>query len=305
MYERAAQCDDPVEQARWTSFVIVGAGTTGVEMAGQLASLTAELRHEIPLKASGPQIVLVDALDAVLSVFPESLRHHTHERLTGMGVEIRLQARVDSVDAEGITVKSSDGSIDRVDARTVIWAGGVQPSPLAISLARAAGIDVDHKSRVVVRPNCSLPGNPEVFVIGDMANQHDLPQLSEPAIQQGRYVAKLLRYQTVGRPAPGPFTYRNLGTMATISPTDAIADIFGIKLHGWIGKLAWAGVHIAFLVGWGNRVGVLARWAFLLSSGTRPERALFSDPHRGNAALQGPPSTGNGRVRRNRSDDKT
>lgn len=118
-----------------------------------------------------------------------------------------------------------------------------------------------------------------MFVIGDMANLHDLPGLSEPAIQEGRYVAKILSHLTAGKPPPRPFHYRNLGTMATISPKDAIANIAGLKLHGRLGKLAWATVHIAFLVGWGNRVGVLARWAFLLGSRTRPERMILTSVH--------------------------
>lgn len=280
VYERAAQCDDPHEQSRWTSFAIVGAGPTGVEIAGQLAALARELHHELhQLDGTRSRIVLIDALDELLSTFPRTLRTHTRQRLTAMGVEILLGTTADGVDADGITVKTKDGGIQRIDTRTVIWAAGVHASPLAAKLAQAATLDVDHRGRLPVHPDTSLPGNPEVFVIGDMADLNNLPGLSEPAIQEGRYVAKVLHNLTAGRPAPGPFAYRNLGIMATISPTDAIADIFGLKLHGRIGKLAWASVHIAFLVGWGNRVGVLARWAFLLSSRTRPERAILTAVH--------------------------
>ena len=156
-----------------------------------------------------------------------------------------------------------------------------------------------------MRPDCSLAGYPEVFVIGDMANQHDLPGLSEPAIQQGHYVAKVLRYRTEGRSGPGQFIYRDLGTVATITATDAVADISGLKLHGRIGKLVWAGVHIAFLVGWGNRVGVLARWAFLLGSRTRPERVILSELHRDNATVPNATPAANGRVRLTHRDNKT
>lgn len=119
-----------------------------------------------------------------------------------------------------------------------------------------------------------------MFVIGDMANLNDLPGLSEPALREGRYVAKVLHHKVTGGSAPPPFSYRDLGAMATISPTDAIADIFGMKFHGRIGKLVWATVHIAFLVGWGNRVGVLARRAFLLGSRTRPERTILTAAHK-------------------------
>jgi len=288
-YERAAECDDdPIEQARWTSFVIVGAGPTGVEIAGQLVSLAREMRYESHELNTGSRIVLIDALGQVLSTCPSSLRRHAHQRLTAMGVQVLLDTSAAAVDAGGITLNTADGHTERIDTHTVIWAAGVRASPLTATLAQVAGLGLDRKGRVPVGPDCTLPGHPEVFVIGDMANLDDLPGLSEPAIQQGRYVAKVLHHRVANRPAPAPFHYRDLGTMATISPTDAIADIFGLKLHGRLGKFAWASVHIAFLVGWGNRVGVLARWAFLLGSRTRPERAIRTAVHQTSSAT--PPS---------------
>ncbi|MEO7126067.1 MAG: NAD(P)/FAD-dependent oxidoreductase [Nakamurella sp.] len=276
-YERAAECDDPAERARWMTFAIVGAGPTGVELAGQLAWLARELRQEFHnTNDMSSSIVLIDGLSDVLSTFPKSLRAHTERQLTAMGVEVRLEAKADAVDATGITVKTKGGQTECIDAHTVIWAAGVRPSPLAATLAGAAGVDVDHKGRVPVRADCSLIAHAEVFVIGDMANLHDLPGLSEPAIQEGRYVAKVLRHRTAGTLPPRAFHYRNLGTMATISHKDAVANIFGLKLHGRLGTVAWATVHIAFLVGWGNRVAVLTRWAFLLGSRTRPERVILT-----------------------------
>lgn len=223
--------------------------------------------------------MLIDALDEVLTTCPRTLRTHTHRRLTAMGVEILLGTMADAVDASDITVKAKDGRTERINSHTLIWAAGVHASPLAAKLGQAAGVGVDHKERVSVRADCSLPGHPEVFVIGDMANLDNLPGLSEPTIQERRYVAKVLRHKATGTPAPGPFAYRNLDTIATISPRDAIADIFGLKLRGRIGKLAWATVHIAFLVGWGNRVGVLLRWAFLPGSRTHPARAILTAVH--------------------------
>nr|MDQ2873705.1 NAD(P)/FAD-dependent oxidoreductase [Actinomycetota bacterium] len=291
-YARAIECDDPAERARWKSFVIVGAGPTGVELAGQLTSLARELDSELRQgDTNSSRIVLIDALSEVLSTFPPALRAHTHQRLTVMGVQVRLDTSAVAVDAAGITVKATDGHTERIDTHTVIWTAGVHASPLAATLAHAAGVDLDHKGRVPVQADCSLPGHREVFVIGDMASLHDLPGLSEPAIQEGRYVAKVLCHVTAGAPPPGPFHYRDLGTMATISPKDAVAEIFGLKLHGRLGKLAWATVHIAFLVGWGNRVGVLARWAFLLGSRTRSERVILSSVHDGNTTPAESPST--------------
>lgn len=303
-YERAADCDDPAARCRLMSFVIVGAGPTGVEIAGQLAALAQNMRQEFhPITAAESRIVLIDALGEVLSSFPSVLRAHTRGRLAAMGVEILLGARAEDIDSDGITIKTTDGGVQRIDAHTVIWAAGVRPSPLAEMVGQASGAGLDHKRRVQVRPDCSLPGHPDVFAIGDMANLHDLPGLSEPAIQEGRYVARLLRHRVAGASVPGTFTYRDLGTMATISPADAVADIFGLKLRGRLGKLAWALVHIAFLVGWGNRAGVLVRWAFLLLTRCRPERVILTSVHH-RAAAAAPalrsataPTTSTGRAR--------
>ncbi len=153
-YERAAQCDDPAEQSRWTTFAIVGAGPTGVEIAGQLASLARALRHELhQMNTIRSRIVLIDALDEVLSTFPRTLRTHTHQRLTAMGVDILLDTMADAVDVAGITVKTKDGRTERIDTHTVIWAAGVRASPLAGRLGQAAGVGVDRKGRVPVRPD--------------------------------------------------------------------------------------------------------------------------------------------------------
>lgn len=202
-YERADQCGDPAERSRWKTFVIVGAGPTGVEIAGQLASLARELQHELHhIDTSRSRIVLIDALPEVLSTFPQTLRSHTHQQLTAMGIEIVLDARADAVDGGGITVRTKDGHTERIDTHTVIWAAGVKASPLAATLGQAAGVGLDHKGRVPVRQDCSLSGYPEVFVIGDIANLDDLPGLSEPALQEGRYVAKVLHHKVTGESAP-------------------------------------------------------------------------------------------------------
>jgi NADH dehydrogenase len=180
-YERAADCDDVDERWRLMSFAIVGAGPTGVEIAGQLAALAREMRQEFhPITTAESRIVLIDALPQVLSSFPAVLPTHTRKRLAAMGINVLLGARAEDIDADGITIKTTDGGMQRIDAHTVIWAAGVQPSPLAEAIARDSGANLDHKHRVHVRPDCSLPGHPEVFAIGDMANLHDLPGLSEP-----------------------------------------------------------------------------------------------------------------------------
>ncbi|MDQ2706230.1 MAG: NAD(P)/FAD-dependent oxidoreductase [Actinomycetota bacterium] len=296
-YEYAANCTDVAERERWMTFAIVGAGPTGVELAGQLATLCEELRPEFDqIDPTCSRIVLIDALDELLTSFPETLRTHAKDRLRSLGVDIALGAKVTDVDTNGITITTKDGPSERIETHTAIWAAGVRASPLAAALATEA--EVDGKGRVRVRPDCSVPGHPEVFAIGDLANLDDLPGLCEPAMQQGSHVAKVLRNRASEKSEPAAFAYRDLGTTATISGTDAIAEVFGVKLHGPLGKLAWALVHIAFLIGWGNRAGVLVRWLFLGLTRTRPERMIVhgldrraSDPANPDSAAPSMPRT--------------
>jgi NADH:ubiquinone reductase (H+-translocating) len=275
-YERAAQASDVDARREWTSFALVGAGPTGVELAGQLATMARELHRQFHrINTEQARITLIDAGSQVLAAFPATLRAHAHRTLSGMGVHLRLGAQAVDVDDTGVTVKTRDEWTDRISARTVIWSAGVVASALGRQLGEAAGATVDHKGRVRVNSDCSLPGHPRVFAIGDVANHDDLPGLAEPAMQQGWYVARRIRAQVAGQPLPGPFRYWDLGTMATISPTDAVADIFGVKLSGVPAKIAWAGVHVGFLAGWGNRAGVLARWATAMATRSRVEQVIL------------------------------
>lgn len=280
-YERAAETADREEQRRWTTFVIVGGGPTGVELAGQLATVAVQIHREFRrIDSQEVRILLVEGGEELLASFAQPLQHHARKKLVAMGVDIRLGTMAVNVDDDGIDVrnaaKGNDGSAtERIPAGTVIWAAGVEASPLGRLLAKATGAEVDHKGRVRVRSDCSLPGHPEVFCIGDLAALNDLPGLCEPAMQEGRYVAKLIRHRLAGRPSPGPFRYRDLGTMAAISPGDAIAQVSGLRMSGLPAKMAWALVHIAFLVGWGNRLGVLSRWAHDIVTGNRSERVIL------------------------------
>jgi NADH dehydrogenase len=261
-YEFAAQVSDLDTQRDWTSFALVGAGPTGVELAGQLATMARELHRQFhTINTEQAQVTLINGAPHVLAAFPATLRTHAQRTLTGMGVQLRLGARAVDVDDTGVTVKTRAGAIERISARTVIWTAGVMASPWGRLLGEATGVPVDHKGRVTVNPDCSLPGHRRVFAIGDVANHNDLPGLAEPAMQQGWYVARRIRAELAGRAQPGPFRYRDLGTMATISPTDAVANVLGLRLSGVPAKVAWAAVHLGFLAGWGNRAGVLARWA--------------------------------------------
>jgi NADH:ubiquinone reductase (H+-translocating) len=277
-YERAAEASDAHAQRDWTSFALVGAGPTGVELAGQLATMARQLHRQFhTINTEQARITLIDAGPHALAAFPATLRAHAHRSLTVMGVDLRLGAQTVDVDDTGVTVQTHHGATDRISARTVIWTAGEAASPLGRLLGEAAGATVDRTGRVAVNADCGLPGHPRAFAIGDVANHNDLPGLAEPAMQQGWYVARRIRAQVAGRPQPGPFRYRDLGTMATISPTDAVADAFGVTLSGLPAKIAWAGVHVGFLAGWGNRAGVLARWAGAVATHTHAEQVILSD----------------------------
>jgi NADH:ubiquinone reductase (H+-translocating) len=275
-YERAADTDDRSERDRWTTFVIIGGGPTGVEVAGQLVSMARQFQRDFHRLATGrARIVIVEAGDSLLAAFSAPLRAHAQRKLSSLGVEIRVGTKAVRVDGRGVDVEGGGGARERVAAGTVVWAAGVKASPLAAMLGDATGASVDHRGRVQVAPDCSLPGHPEVFAIGDMADADNLPGLAEPAMQEGWYVAKHIHRQITGRSAPGRFRYRDLGTMATISPVDAVADAFGLRLSGVPAKVAWAAVHLAFLTGWGKRGGVLARWAYELGTSNRSERVIL------------------------------
>jgi NADH:ubiquinone reductase (H+-translocating) len=271
-FETAVAADDPKQ---WLSFAVVGAGPTGVELAGQLADLARRaLKGQFrEIDPRDVRITLLDAVPHVLPPFSASLREHARTKLEQLGVTVMTGAMVESIDARGLTTK--DG--DRVEARTIIWAAGVQASPLARELAEATGAEVDGKGRILVNPSdCSVTR--EVFAIGDMVNLDNLPGIAEPAIQEGHHVARVIKARLENRESK-PFKYLDLGTMATISPGDAVADIKKLRLKGIIGKAAWAVVHIAFLVGWRNRVAVLAQWGWNILTGRRAQPIILEPMH--------------------------
>lgn len=264
-FEMAEMATDPVERAEWLTFVVIGAGPTGVELAGQLA----ELAHLVlpqeyrTVDTTEARIILLEGAPAVLPPFDEKLQKYTKAHLEKMGVEIRVNTLATDMNHESITVKGPNG-METIRARTRIWAAGVQASPLAKMLAEKTGAELDRAGRVSVNPDCSLPGHPEVFAIGDMVSLNKLPGVAQPAMQEGKYVAKLIKARTTGAPIPPPFKYFDKGSMATIGHKAAVADAFGYKFTGFIAYLMWGFIHVAYLVGWGNRLGTLYNWAHSL-----------------------------------------
>ena len=257
-FEHAEVSDDPVARQRLLTFVVIGAGPTGVETAGAIAELAkVALRRDFrTINPTEARIVLIEAGPRVLAAFPPVLSAAAQRSLEALGVEARLGTVVTQCDAEGVTIGS-----ERLEAATIIWGAGVAAS----SAAKWLGAGKDRAGRVTVGPDLTVPGHPEIFVIGDTAQamgagDKPLPGLAPVAKQQGAYVARVLRARLAGKAAPGPFRYRNFGTMATIGRRAAVADFGWIRFDGTIAWLLWGLVHVSFLIGFRNRLVVMLDW---------------------------------------------
>ncbi len=275
-FEMAELATDPAERAAYLTFAVIGAGPTGVEMVGQVAELAHEAlpREFRSVTTTEAKVLLVEAGPEVLAAFAPKLQRYTRRRLQKMGVDVLLNTAAQAMDADSITVKGPGGD-RRIPARTKIWAAGVQASPLATMLAGATGADTDRAGRVAVLPDCSLPGHPEVFAIGDMVRLNDLPGVAQPAIQQGTYVGRLIRARLAGKTGTAPFAYRDKGSMATIGHLSAVTDAFGMKFTGVTGYTMWGFVHVLYLIGWGNRVAAVLNWGRALTfAKNRPHRTI-------------------------------
>src|SRR3954468_13283099 len=233
-FELAELADDQAEIDRLMTFVVVGAGPTGVEMAGQIAELAHRtLRRDFRrIDPTTARVVLLDAAPYVLPSFGEKLGGRARRQLNQSGVEVQLGAMVTDVDADGIEIKDADGQVRRINAATKIWAAGVEASPRGRMLGDQAGAEVDRPSRVSVLPDLTLPGHPEVHVIGDMMALDRLPGVAQVAIQGGRYAADQIRRRLEGRAPKGPFRYKDKGSMATISRFHAVADLGQLTFEG-------------------------------------------------------------------------
>lgn len=260
---------DTSKHAEYLTFVLVGAGPTGVEMAGAIAelrrfTLRKEFRNIDPRWA---RIILIEGGPRILGPFDESLSRKAHQHLENMGVQVITGKRVEEVDESGVIV---DGQ--RIATRTVIWTAGVEPSPAAKWLKA----ETDRSGRVKVLPDCSVPGHPDIFVIGDTAsfeeNGRSLPGVAQVAMQQGRYVARVIKSRLTKTDPPKPFKYMDIGSMAVIGRGFAVLEWGKIKLSGYFPWLIWATIHLAYLAAFGNRLRVMTQWAwtyFTRASGSR------------------------------------
>jgi NADH dehydrogenase len=279
--ETAERESNPERRAALLTFVLVGAGPTGVEMAGQIGEIAHDLNGDFrSLDLHQAQILLVEAGDRVLQEFPPSLSAKALRSLQSLGVTVRLSHTVTDLDDESVTLQAADGSEERIRTHTVVWAAGVLASELASLLSEQAGLDVDRSGRVEVSEDLSLPGHPEVLAIGDMVRVRQasgppiaLPGLAPVAIQEGRHAAAVVKDRLEGRPGRR-FHYFDKGSLATIGRSRAVADIKGIHLSGFIAWVTWLTVHLFYLIGFENRLLVLLRWEFSFATHGRGARLI-------------------------------
>jgi NADH dehydrogenase len=282
-FEKAEASEDAAARRAELTFVVVGGGPTGVEIAGQIGELARHaLRRDFrSIDPRDARILLVEAADRLLGSFPESLSTKAADQLRQLGVTPTTNRMVVGIDADGVVLKAPGGATERVQAATVIWAAGVRASVLAARLGELAGAEIDPGGRVTVESDLTLPGHPDVIVAGDMVRVRDpasgdpvtLPGVAPVAIQQGHYAARLITNRLGGRPTPA-FSYRDKGNLATIGRARAVADLHVVRLAGPLAWITWLVVHLWYLIGFQNRLVVIIRWGFALFTRSRGSRLI-------------------------------
>lgn len=272
-FELAELEKDPAAVDRWLTFVVVGAGPTGVEMAGQIAELAhrhlpGQYRHINPRRA---RIILIDALPTVLSTFGDRLSTAALRQLHKLGVEVELETKVVDVDETGIEVETAKGH-QRIESMTKMWAAGVAAPSLARQLAEATGAKTDRAGRIEVNQDTTIPGYPEIYAVGDMMSMNRLPGVAQVAIQSGQHAAGQIRKRLAGEPTGQPFKYHDKGSLATISRFSAVASVGRFHFAGLLGWLLWLAVHLLYLVGFKNRVTAVLHWLVSFIGRGRSER---------------------------------
>jgi NADH dehydrogenase len=265
-FEAAERETDPARQEAWLNFVIVGGGPTGVELAGALSEIARQTmtRDFRRINPSSARVILIEGVNRVLPPYPPALSEKAAAQLHGLGVEVMTNAIVTSITDHDVRVGDTT-----IPTRTVLWAAGVQASPLARSL----GVPLDRAGRVVVEPDLTVPGHGEVFVIGDLAAVSKVPGVAPAAIQEGNHTAKNIVRMMAGQPSL-PFRYHDKGSLATIGRAAGVADFGRIKLAGFFAWAAWLAVHIFFLIGFRNRVLVILQWAWAYITFQRGARLI-------------------------------
>lgn len=281
-FETAERETDPEEIKKWLTFVVVGGGPTGVELAGALGeianyTLKNNFRHIDPATA---KVILVEGTDRVLPPYPTDLSARAAGSLRKLGVTVRTNAIVTDIQPDSVTIRTDDQT-EMIDAHTVLWGAGVQGSPLGRKLATSAGAEMDRAGRIIVQPDLSLPNHPEIFVIGDLANYahqtgKPLPGVAQVAMQQGHYAARVIQARQAGQTLP-PFQYRDLGNMATIGRAAAVADLGRFHFSGWLGWVMWLFIHLLYIVQYQSRILVLIQWAWNYFTRNRAARLITGE----------------------------
>jgi NADH dehydrogenase len=283
-FEAAEREADPERRREWMTFLVVGGGPTGVELAGALGEISRDtLRRDFrAIRTGEARIILVEAMDRILPPYPPDRSRSAQRQLERLGVEVRTGTRVVDIDERAVRVTMADGTSQEVPARTVLWAAGVQASSFARVVAKAVGAETDRAGRVIVGPDLTIPGHPEIFVVGDAAVEpwkdgRPVPGVAQGAIQGGTYAAKVIRRRVLGRPY-APFRYRDKGDVAVIGRLAGVTNIgwlgpFG-RQSGFIAWALWLGIHILYLIGFANRLVVLIRWAWSFVTHGRGTRLI-------------------------------
>src|SRR5689334_20085449 len=278
-FEMAESAGDPAERRRWLTFALVGAGPTGVELAGQVRevatkTLRKEYRHINPEDA---RVLLFDGGQAPLAMFGPKLAAMAARDLTKLGVEMHMGSIVTEADLHGVQVKDHDGTVTRYEAGTILWTAGVQAPALAAEVAKATGAEQDRAGRLVVDKDLTIPGHPDILVTGDMMSLDRLPGVAEVAMQTGHYAGRKITLETIGQTHDKPFKYRDLGSAAYISRGRAVVSTRKLHFGGFIGWVAWLFIHIGFLTGWRNRIGALFGWWYAFTRDLRRNRTFTID----------------------------
>ncbi|WP_118914071.1 NAD(P)/FAD-dependent oxidoreductase [Mycobacterium shigaense] len=279
-FEAAEFTHDPAERQRRLTFVVVGAGPTGVEVAGQIKELAHRTLKQAfrTIEPRDCRVILLDAAPTVLPPMGEKLGLKAQHRLEEMGVEVQLNAMVDDVDYMGITIREKDGTKRRIECACKVWAAGVQASSLGKIIAdQSDGTEVDRAGRVIVEPDLTVKGHPNVFIVGDLMSVPEVPGMAQGAIQGARYAATLIKHTVQGTDDPAnrkPFTYFDKGSMATISRFSAVAQVGKLEFGGFIAWLAWLGLHLLYLVGFKNRFTTVVAWFITFLGDGRSQMAI-------------------------------
>ena len=275
-FEMAESATDPAERTRWLTFALVGAGPTGVELAGQIRELaTKTLRREYRhINPGDARVLLFDGGAAPLAPFGPKLSAKAAATLDRLGVEQHMHAIVTGIDGTGLSVRAEDGSVTRYEAATVLWTAGVAAPPAAAAIAAATGAKQDRAGRIEVGPDLSIPGHPEIMVTGDVMSLNKLPGVAEVAMQTGLYAGRKVAHLARGQSYGKPFRYRDLGSAAYISRGKAVVSVGKLQFAGFPGWVVWLFIHIGFLTGYRNRLGAVLSWWFAFTRDLRRERTF-------------------------------